>query len=155
MSAYTHYDRLTGVYFLDFKLSGKTERLEQVEEFKKLGVNFLLNKTLTSVENDEETIVFRTSCGYVFVLYHEQDCCESVTIESIVGDLQDLVGNPIGMAEEVIGESVYNEYDYSQTYTFYKFATIKGYVDIRWVGESNGYYSESVNTFIGVPVLKS
>jgi hypothetical protein len=81
-----------------------------------------------------------------FVFYHAQDCCESVDINDICGDLQDLVGEPLFIAEEVHGATEPDEEHYeSYTYTFYKFATRKGYVDVRWLGESNGYYSESVS----------
>jgi hypothetical protein len=81
-----------------------------------------------------------------FVFFHAQDCCECVDINDIVGDLQDLVGEPLLMAEEVSGYiGPEPEYHDSYTYTFYKFATRKGYVDVRWLGESNGYYSEGVS----------
>ena len=50
-------------------------------------------------ENDE--IVFTVDDGSQYRLYHNQDCCESVTVEDIIGNLDDLVGAPILMAEEV------------------------------------------------------
>ena len=114
-------------------------------------VEDLLGKTLVSVEQvGVDEIVFVTAEGEKYKLCHVQDCCESVTIEDIVGDLSDLVGEPILLAEEVTsdenpkgGRTHYlND---SFTWTFYKFATRKGYVDIRWYGVSNGYYSEGVD----------
>lgn len=113
-------------------------------------LNDLLGKTMTSVENvNDEELVFTTTEGKCYKLYHYQDCCERVTIESIVGELSDLVGEPLLMAEESTShknpEGVSKEYQDSFTWTFYKFATRKGYVDVRWYGESNGYYSERVN----------
>lgn len=116
--------------------------------FDSTSVDVLLGKTLTEVrEVNSEEIYFTTSEGVTFKMYHSQDCCESVYIESVEGDLQSLVGNPILIAEEVAGETrgALSEYDDSYTWTFYKFATIKGHVDIRWYGSSNGYYSESVD----------
>jgi len=113
----------------------------------------LLGKTLVSVTKtgDDDEIHFVTNTGETFVLFHSQDCCENVSIEDITGDLADLVGEPIMVAEEASSETRPDsvpapsyEPD-SQTWTFYKLATIKGYVDIRWFGTSNGYYSESVS----------
>ena len=72
-------------------------------------------------------------------------------INDVCGDLTDLIGVPLVQAEEATSESPPDdvsapEYEpESQTWTFYKFATIKGSVTIRWLGQSNGYYSESVN----------
>lgn len=113
----------------------------------------LIGKTLTKVEQvGEDEIVFITNEGKRYKLYHSQDCCESVTVESVTGDLADLVGEPILIAEEATSDQNPQdakpetlEYQDSFTWTFYKFATRKGYVDIRWYGESNGYYSESVD----------
>ena len=107
----------------------------------------MVGKVFTSVRNEGSELVFQNATES-FVFFHQQDCCESVSIEDVCGDLQDLVGEPLLLAEEVQGETPvdFNEMEHdSVTWTFYKFATRKGYVDVRWLGESNGYYSEGVS----------
>ena len=110
----------------------------------------LKGKVVTKVEGAEGNshLNFYTNDGHKYSMYHEQNCCESVYVESIVGDLEDLVGEEILVAEESSGDtpadSKAEPYE-SYTWTFYKLASRKGYVDIRWLGESNGYYSESVS----------
>ena len=114
---------------------------------QKIGKTFV--KVSGSVGSDG--MMFETAQGERFMFAHSQDCCERVDINDIVGDLQDLVGEPLLVAEEVQGETPVDfvERDHeSVTWTFYKFATRKGYVDVRWLGESNGYYSESVDLFV-------
>jgi hypothetical protein len=109
-------------------------------------VDVLKGKTLASLVDEGNELVFKTTDGETYRMYHEQDCCESVVLEDVVGDLEDLVGSEILVAEEVEGESPadFEAYE-SYTWTFYKFATRKGYVDLRWLGQSNGYYSEGVS----------
>ena len=120
---------------------------------KECNVSDMLGKTMTNVEQyGDDMIIFTADTGEVWNMYHEQDCCESVTVEDICGDLQDLVGAPLFVSEEVSNDGVTdtdldnqgNPDNESHTWTFYKFATIKGVVTIRWYGSSNGYYSESV-----------
>lgn len=117
-------------------------------------VSVLEGKVLSKVEQvGSKRIVFETTEGKRYKMYHSQDCCESVYIEDVCGDLQDLVGYPISQAEEATSNETPEDkkgtyeggWHESFTWTFYRFATIKGSVVIRWYGSSNGYYSESVD----------
>ena len=110
--------------------------------------NSMLGKTMMSVTGSagDDEMVFKSDDDKKFLFYHGQDCCENVSIEDVAGDLSDLVGSPITMAEEVSSDDEPDlEDEESYTWTFYKFATVKGSVTVRWLGTSNGYYSEGVS----------
>lgn len=115
----------------------------------------LIGLTLASVESDEGSVTFTTTEGRILRLEHIQDCCESVYIEDICGDLQGLVGSPVLLAEESSNSDdpppVGREMDYSYTWTFYRIATANGHVVIRFLGESNGYYSETADFIEVIP----
>ncbi len=121
---------------------------------KDLKFSDLLGKTLVKIEGKkgDGALIFSTDDEEKYELYHEQDCCESVSIEDINGDLDLLIGSPLTQAEEVVGgdepdnaDPEITKYADCVTWTFYKLATKKGHVVIRWFGTSNGYYSETVN----------
>jgi hypothetical protein len=117
----------------------------------------LVGQTLLSVETangdgsyeGDALVTAVTDSGTKYRFVHYQDCCESVDLEDVCGELDDLIGSEILTAEEV---STHDEDDdrESFTWTFYKFSTRKGYVTLRFYGESNGYYSERVEFEKGV-----
>lgn len=113
-------------------------------------VSKLLGKTLKDIKENEDQIEFITDTEDKYLMYHEQECGESVYIEDICGDLNDLLNSEILEAEDIsdtmkipCSKEKYRYYE-SVTWTFYKIGTRKGSVTIRWCGTSNGYYSESV-----------
>jgi glutathione peroxidase-family protein len=120
----------------------------------------LQGKTLTQVFVTCESldlgfdnqITFVCSDGTVYRLFYEQDSGAEVYVEDISGDLADLIGSPLTAAEEVRCDNHVRSprgrgrgQPDSTTWTFYKLDTIKGGVTIRWLGNSNGYYSEQVS----------
>ena len=126
------------------------------KEIDMANIKDLQGKIITEIhKHEDEYIIFSCEDGSEYKMWHDQDCCESVFIEDICGDLNDLIGSKILLAKEVTNYEPTSSIDIQKTkeanewgsctWTFYKLATIKGYVDIRWFGESNGYYSESVS----------
>jgi len=110
-----------------------------------MNIESIIGKTMFWAERvSDEKIALFCEDGHIYEMLHEQDCCETVCIEDVDGDLEDLVGAEILLAEERTNEYEGNEYE-SATWTFYTMATIKGFVTVRWFGESNGYYSEKAS----------
>ena len=155
------------------------------EKYKTVGFEQLKGMTISEITGCEigsESIEFDTKEGPRFRLMYHQDCCASCSVEEIIGDIQDLVGSPILLAEKVSSkepdektleerkaeyakegkDSYYKTLEHflssryeSETWCFYKLSTIKGSVTLRWYGSSNGYYSESATFEVEVATLGS
>jgi len=111
----------------------------------------LKGRCLSRAEQDGEELRLYLSENNYVRFYHDQDCCESVEIEDVCGDLRDLVGEPLTEAEEVHGYQGPETGDESYTWTLYRFGTRRGAVTVRWYGSSNGYYSERVSVAVVSP----
>ena len=109
--------------------------------------NLLEGLVFTEVYNRHTHFLLYVNPEVYIHMYHATDCCEHVSIEDINGDLSDLINTPILKWEVKTNRTNHfgREISESFTWTFYTIATIKGFVDIRWLGTSNGYYSESVS----------
>lgn len=125
---------------------------------KKINFNSLIGKiftkiTIESPDSGNGKIIFFCNNNTKFELFHEQDCCEIVIIEDICGNLDDLIGTPILKAEESSSKATYNKKFKKDgnhdifIWTFYKLATIKGWVDIRFYSASNGCYATNATLY--------
>jgi len=134
----------------------------------------LKGQTICTIDHNETWDEFDITLtdGRTFRLSHTQDCCESVTLDDVCGDIDDLLNSPLLEAEvacndngewddSLLGKTIRTEHliqgkaitlkpydsgdNEEQEWTFYKLGTIKGCVVLTWRGESNGYYSIEVN----------
>lgn len=120
-----------------------------------MGIEQMANETIASIkgmEKESERVVIQCESGLTFTFFHDQDCCESVSLYDIDGDPADVVGAVVLSAEEVSSSDDDNvkpdEHSESWTWTFYKIETSKGGIWMRWLGESNGYYGEEVEVSV-------
>lgn len=88
-------------------------------------------------------ILFSMQNGRAVRLFAPLDpgCDVDVYLENI-----DLTGSPTVLAEESHGRPMdpLDASDEPYTWTFYRLATVRGGVTLRWYGTPNGYYSERV-----------
>ena len=118
-----------------------------------MNLDEIVGLTVAGVAGDKgsDVLTFTFTDGRVLKFWHVQDCCENVEISDVCGTWDDIVGSPLLMADEASHSPEHSGWE-SLTWTFYRFATAKGYVTVRWNGESNGYYSERVEyTWVAKP----
>lgn len=101
--------------------------------------------SITGCESGSDNICFTMKSGKVIRMFHYQECCESVSVEEVIGcEPQDLIGHEIlSASEDSNGET--SEYGDEQQWTFYTLRSHGGTMTIRWYGTSNGFYSTSVS----------
>lgn len=102
---------------------------------------------IVGLHTESGEVLFYMHDGALYKMYHRSDCCEHVSIAEIVGEL-----NPgpweqcwIVRAEESTREATGEECSEAGLWTFYRMDTTQGCIVIRWLGQSNGYYSMSVD----------
>ena len=114
-----------------------------VEYSQAINIDQIKGMTITAVvykESNESLLIHLNT--HVLEMIHHQGCCETVYLADVVGSFEDLIGYPLLEASESIVE------DMSSTASSYNFRTVKVSVQLRWVGGSNGYYSETVDCYL-------
>ena len=117
-------------------------------ERNRVRFDVLVGEVLDAVDIDREKdqILLTTRSGRKFLVYREQDCCETVAISGQDGSFDKLIGKPLIEARDFAVDTGESESDYdSQTTTTLVFRVDDQTVISRWIGDSNGYYSESVD----------
>lgn len=121
----------------------------------------LIGRVPTRIVASVDEINMDFSDGARVSIGHDQECCEMVEVEEVAGDWDDLIGTPLLVAEKRTREEPLDPrpedfiHDDLELWTFYTFRSVKGTVDVRFYGSSNGYYSVGVSTDFTPPPPES
>ena len=112
----------------------------------RVNIDKMLGREVAEVKGleqySDEVHIIMTN-GDVFTFHHIQCCCENVSLEEFIvtGELK----GTIHRAYESSEAKESGQYGGTETWTFYRIETMQGSLYMRWVGSSNGYYSEAVD----------
>jgi len=123
-------------------------------DYSYVDISALIGKRIVQVDESSSSVHFHTECGKHYIMEHIQDCCESVYLDSVDGNLQGLVGGIVysaSMDSQDIPRP--DDYDGIARWTFYRISTDREFVHLTWRGSSNGYYSVGVS-FLEVPMVE-
>lgn len=101
-----------------------------------------------------EEVRFNMDDGTVVTVYHEQECCESVSIDSM--DKEDLLAcigdGPVTFTRRVSrGEHPDETVPVEGAYTFITLQSQHNNATFSFRGESNGRYTKDASMKVGVP----
>lgn len=116
-------------------------------EWNDVDISELNGQTIKAIRlnGDEDELEIETTDN-LYLMFHRQDCCESVTLEDYdIEDLHSLEGQKVISASKESNSGDASDGYSTETWTFYKILCERDSVTMRWYGTSNGYYSEDVD----------
>lgn len=96
-------------------------------------------------EDSEHVQIDFSNNGLSLIFTHDQNCCEYVRLVEYHGNIKkgEILHDVIVKKEEASSTE-----DGYGTWTFIEVITNLGIITMRWLGESNGYYSEDCDIYI-------
>ena len=119
----------------------------EYKNWERVGISHLLGKMVESITlNDDKTeLTIVCKGGYRYLMMHEQDCCESVWLDDLDGELSDWQNVTVLEASESASLADSTE----MQWTFYRLACNLHSLCLRWCGSTDSVYSMGVTLFVG------
>lgn len=106
-----------------------------------MNVDKFVNTECTKFKVFGDCVEFTCDFGE-FIIYHEQDCCETVSCQGVIGVIPELPFTITKITETDVLSEDDDGVSEEQEYFFF---TNKGDFSVQFSGSSNGYYGTAVS----------